>query len=118
MIKKAALALFGLVFAMALITPQKANAQVSLGVTVGPIVRPYAYVAPYPAYGYGYHGSNYYAPGYVYAPSYGYGYYGRGYGYGYRHDGDRYRGGYRGGREGYEHRGYARGYGHGGYGRR
>jgi hypothetical protein len=47
MIKKTVLALFSLVFALALITPAKANAQVV--VRVAP--RPYVYVAPpYPAY--------------------------------------------------------------------
>jgi hypothetical protein len=60
MLKKTALALFGLVFAMALITPPKANAQVVAGVGVAPFVprppygyvvvqpRPYVYVAPPP----------------------------------------------------------------------
>jgi hypothetical protein len=42
MFKKAALALFGLIFSIALITPQKADAQVV--VRVAP--RPYVYVAP------------------------------------------------------------------------
>ena len=60
MLKKTVLALFGLVFAMALITPPKANAQVVAGVGVAPFVprpsygyvvvqpRPYVYVAPPP----------------------------------------------------------------------
>jgi hypothetical protein len=69
MLKKSVAALFGLVFAIALITPPKANAEVVVGVGVG--VRPgYGYVvagprpqiyvatAPYVAY----------APGYVYPP--------------------------------------------------
>lgn len=68
MLKKTVLALFGLVFAMALITPPKASAGVVVGVGVAPFVpapaygyvvqpRPYVYVAPpYVAY----------APRYVY----------------------------------------------------
>ena len=69
MLKKSVAALFGLVFAMALITPTKANAEVAVGVGVGArpgygyVVarpRPYVYVdpAPYMAY----------APEYVYPP--------------------------------------------------
>jgi len=71
MLKKTVLALFGLVFAMALITPPKANAQVVVGAGVAPFVprpaygyvvvqpRPYVYVAPpYVAY----------APRYAYPP--------------------------------------------------
>ena len=62
MLKQTALALFGLVFAMALIIPPKANAQVVVGVGMVPFVprpaygyvvvqpRPYVYVAP-PPYG-------------------------------------------------------------------
>jgi len=69
MVKKTVLALFGLVFAMALIVPAKANAEVVVGVGVGArpgygvvVVhpRPYAYVAPAPYVSYG--------PGYVYPP--------------------------------------------------
>jgi hypothetical protein len=69
MIKKTALALFSLLFALALITPPKANAEVVVGVGVAPrpaygyVVarhRPYAYVAPVPYVAYG--------PGYVYPP--------------------------------------------------
>ena len=108
MMKKAALALFGLIFAVALLTPPKANAQVAFGVTVGPrVVSPYAYVGPAYPYDYGYY-PGYYA-GYGYAPYWG-GYYG---GYGRRYYGYEGRGYYRGG---YDHdRGYARGgYGHGG----
>jgi hypothetical protein len=69
MLKKSILALFGLVFAMALITPPKANAEVVVGVGVGArpaygyVVarpRPYVYVAPAPYVAY--------APGYVYPP--------------------------------------------------
>jgi hypothetical protein len=87
MIKKTVLALFSLVFAMALVAPPKANAAVVVGIGVGPrpaygfVVahpRPYVYVAPAPYVAYG--------PGYV-AP---YVYPGRvvvGYRpYGYRHD--------------------------------
>ena len=44
MLKKTIFALFGLVFAMALIIPPKANAQVVVGVSVVPFV-------PRPAYG-------------------------------------------------------------------
>jgi hypothetical protein len=69
MLKKSMLALFGLVFAMALITPPKANAAVVVGVGVGAspgygyaVARPhpYAYVAPVPYVAY--------SPGYVYPP--------------------------------------------------
>jgi hypothetical protein len=69
MLKKWVAALFGLVFAMALITPPKANAEVAVRVGVGArpgygyVVarpRPYVYVAPAPYMGY--------APGYVYPP--------------------------------------------------
>jgi hypothetical protein len=69
MLKKSLAALFGLVFAMALITPPKANAEVVVGLCVGArpafgvVVarpRPYAYVAPAPYMAY--------APGYVYPP--------------------------------------------------
>jgi hypothetical protein len=68
-LKKSMLALFGLVFAMALITPPKANAEVVIGVGVGArpaygyVIarpRPYVYVAPAPYVAY--------APGYVYPP--------------------------------------------------
>jgi hypothetical protein len=47
MIKKAALALFSLVLGVGMMAPQKANAQVGIGVYVGP--RP-VYVAPHPVY--------------------------------------------------------------------
>jgi hypothetical protein len=69
MLKKSLIALFALVFAMALVTPPKANAAVVVGVGVGVrpgfgvVVaqpRPYAYVAPAPYLAY--------APGYVYPP--------------------------------------------------
>jgi hypothetical protein len=69
MLKKSVAALFGLVFAVALITPPKANAEVVIGVGVGArpaygyvVARPhpYAYVAPAPYVAY--------APGYVYPP--------------------------------------------------
>jgi hypothetical protein len=106
MLKKTVAALFGLVFAMALITPPKANAEVVFGVGVGARPgygyvaarpRPYGYVAPAPYVAY--------APGYVYPPAvypgnvvvgvgYG-GWYGRPYGgryarpYAYRYNGGR-----------------------------
>ena len=69
MVRKSVAALFGLVFAVALITPPKANAEVVIGVGVGArpaygyaVVRPrpYVYVAPAPDAAY--------APGYVYPP--------------------------------------------------
>lgn len=69
MMKKAVLALFGLVFALVLVAPPKANAEVVVGVGVvsrpayGYVVarpRPYVYVAPAPYVAYG--------PGYVYPP--------------------------------------------------
>jgi hypothetical protein len=131
MIKKSVLALFGLIFAIALATPQKANAQVAFGIGVGPVgvnVGP-GYYGPYP--------NCYYAPGYYYPNCAGYvapysvgGYYGgfyghRGYygGRGYYGRGERFEhGGYRGGyaRGGnYAHAGnygHAGGYGRGGYG--
>jgi hypothetical protein len=51
MVKKHLLALFGLVLALTFAVPQKAHAQVSVGVTIGaPVyvhpVRPYVYAAP------------------------------------------------------------------------
>ncbi len=69
MLKKSLLALFGLVFAMALITPPKANAAVIFRVGVGPVVvgnapvvvAPVPYVAPAPYVAY--------EPGYVYPPA-------------------------------------------------
>ncbi len=93
MFKKMLLGLMGLAFCVALAAPQKASAQVVVGVG-RPGVRvvlaapaPYVYAAPVPApyvyapyaypgpyYGYGYRG--YYGHGY-----YGRGYYGRGYGH-------------------------------------
>jgi hypothetical protein len=69
MLKKSVAMLFGLVFAMALITPPKANAEAVVGVGIGArpaygyVVarpRPYVYVAPAPYVAYG--------PGYVYPP--------------------------------------------------
>ena len=97
MLKKSIVALFGLLFAMALITPPKANAAVAVGIGVGPAyvgvgrpyVRPYAYAAPAPIVPAPYVA---YAPGYVYPAVYptvavgygrGYRYYGH-YGYGWR----------------------------------
>ena len=59
MLKKGFLAMFGLLAVLAFATPQKANAQVAIGVTIGgPVYArpvypyPYAYVAPRPAYVY------------------------------------------------------------------
>ena len=51
MVKQSLWALFGLAVALTFATPQKANAQVSVGVTIGaPVyvhpVRPYVYAAP------------------------------------------------------------------------
>jgi hypothetical protein len=69
MFKKTVVALFGLLFAMALITPPKANAEVGIGVGVaarpayGYIAvrpRPYIYVAPAPYVAY--------APAFVHPP--------------------------------------------------
>ncbi len=69
MVKKSVVALFGLLFAMVLITPPKANAAVVVGVGVGArpaygyVVarpRPFGYVAPAPYVAY--------APGYAYPP--------------------------------------------------
>jgi hypothetical protein len=69
MLKKSVAVLFGLVFAMAFITPPKANAQVIVGVGIGArpaygyvVARPhpYGYVAPAPYVAYG--------PGYAYPP--------------------------------------------------
>ncbi len=86
MLKKSLAALFGLVFAMALIAPPKANAEVVIGVGVRPaygyvVARPH-YVAPAPYVAY--------APGYVYPPYVyvGHGYVGREYArpYAYRYD--------------------------------
>ena len=67
MLKKTVAALFGLVFAMVLIAPPKANAEVVVGVRaragygyVAVRQRPYVYVVPAPYVAY--------APGYVYPP--------------------------------------------------
>jgi hypothetical protein len=69
MLKKSVAVLFGLVFAMALITPPKANAEVVIKVGVGSppaygyvVARPhpYGYITPAPYVSY--------APGYVYPP--------------------------------------------------
>jgi hypothetical protein len=93
MLKKSIAALFGLAFAIALIIPPKANAEVVIGVGVRPAYgyvvarpRPYVYVAPAPYVAY--------APGYVYpggvAVGLGYGRtYGRAYArpYAYRYAG-------------------------------
>lgn len=68
MLKKLLIALFGLVLAVALIAPPKANAAVVIGVGARPaygyvVARPhsYPYVAPAPYVAY--------APGYVYPPA-------------------------------------------------
>lgn len=72
MLKRTVAALFGLVFALVLVAPPKANAAVMVGVGVRPAYgypaygyvvarpRPYAYVAPVPYVSC--------APGYVYPP--------------------------------------------------
>ena len=51
MLKKTVIALMALVFAVALVAPAKANAQVSIGVQVGPVVAPppYGYVVVRPS---------------------------------------------------------------------
>jgi hypothetical protein len=71
MFKKSVLALFALVFAVALAAPPKAHAGVAIGVAVAPAYgyveaapQPYVYAAPAPYVEY--------APDYVYAP-YAYG---------------------------------------------
>ncbi|ABF39498.1 hypothetical protein Acid345_0493 [Candidatus Koribacter versatilis Ellin345] len=81
--KKYLFVLFGLILAVAMAAPAKANAQVSFGVSVGtPYAGGYVAVAPYPAYR-GYCASPYYfSSGYCYSPSYYRPYY-RGY---YRHE--------------------------------
>ena len=108
MMKTTMLAMFGLLFAMVLMAPAKANAQVVVGVrpvagvAFGVTVAPAPYVvapAPYAVYG----------PGYVYpAPGVVVGYRPYPYRYGYY---DGWRGGYY---RGYVGHGY---YGHGYYGR-
>lgn len=109
MLKKTMQTMFGLLFAVALVAPSKANAQVvvgvrpgarvAVGVTIGPapyVVAPAPVVvapAPYAVYGPGY---VYSAPrvvvgyrGYPYRYGYGYYPYGRGYGW-YGHGGGHY----------------------------
>lgn len=87
MIKKMALGLFSLVFAMALVAPPKANAAVVVGVGVGPRAgygvvvarpRPYLYVAPAP------YGTGYVYPPYVYPGRVAVGFRPYGYRYGWR----------------------------------
>ncbi len=48
MVKKTIIALLALVIAVLLVAPATANAQVVVGVGVGPVVRPYGYVAVHP----------------------------------------------------------------------
>jgi hypothetical protein len=102
MLKKAALAVFALVLGMTLAAPQKAEAQVHVGVFLGAPVAYGAVVAepaPYysqPAYGY-YNGPYYNGPYYVAPPAPAY--YGGGY-YDY--------GGRREWREGWRHHGHWR----------
>jgi hypothetical protein len=94
MLKKSVAALFGLVFAMALIAPPKASAEVVVGVGVharpgyGYVVarpHPYGFVAPAPyvAYGAGYVYPPAVYPGVVVGLGYGRPY---GYRYGFRHE--------------------------------
>ena len=77
MTKKMVLAMFGLAIALAVASPVKANAEVAIGVNIGPVfARPaygYVYVHPRP---YVYARSYGYAPVYVY-PGYSARYYGR-----------------------------------------
>lgn len=81
MYKKIMLTVMGLIFAVALASPAKANAQVAIGVRVGPpVVRPYVYVGPPYVYGRVYVGPRYYGP-YYYGPRYYPRYYGHPYGY-------------------------------------
>ena len=98
MLKKAALAVFGLVLVVTLMAPHKAVAQVNIGVTIGRpaavvvqpapayVVQPTTYVmfdAPYFAAHYwnsGYHEGYYYGPGVRYRLEHG-----------HRHYDDRYR---------------------------
>jgi hypothetical protein len=76
MTKKLIMSMFSLIFGLALMAPNKANAQVVVG--VGPVVaRPYVYVAPRPYYyrGYAYPyrvyvGPHRYYPYRYYAPRY------------------------------------------------
>lgn len=80
MTKKLVMALFGLIFGLALMAPSKANAQVVVG--VGPVARPYVYVAPRPYYygAYAYPYRVYVGPRRYYRGPYRY-YYGRRYGW-------------------------------------
>jgi hypothetical protein len=82
MLKRTVSALFGLVFALALLIPAKANAEVVVGVGVAgrPVYgyvarrRPYVYVAPAPYVAYGPVYRPYvYVRGYLYAGPRGYG---------------------------------------------
>jgi hypothetical protein len=80
MFRKSLLAVFGLVLALAFVTPEKAHAGVAFGVTIGGpvVVRP-----AYPdAYRYAYAPPIVYPPAYVYPRPYAYGpaLYGRVYG--------------------------------------
>ncbi len=82
MLKRTVSVLFGLVFALALISPPKANAALVVGVGVRPVYgyvaarpRPYVYVAPAPyvAYGAYVHRPYFYGRGYRYGGPRGYG---------------------------------------------
>lgn len=105
MLKKSALALFGLVLAITLMSPPKAAAEVHVGVQIGVPVVPYGAVvvrpAPYVAYGSpyyvatrwnsGYHDGYYWSHGERYRrDDRGYRHYDRG----GRYDRDHYRGHY------------------------
>jgi hypothetical protein len=94
MYKKAALALFGLVFAVALIAPPKATAQIHIGVRIGS-PEPYGMVvvqpAPYVEYDNAYFVSHNWNSGYHEGYYYGHGNRYRRDDRGYRHYDNRYR---------------------------
>lgn len=94
MLKKAALALFGLVFAVTLMTPPKAEAQIHIGVRIGS-PEPYGMVvvqpAPYVAYDDAYFVSHNWNSGYHDGYYYGHGNRYRRDDRGYRHYDNRYR---------------------------
>jgi len=68
MVKKNLFALFGLLLALAFVTPLKAHAQVAIGVTIGGPV----YVRPVRPYPFGYARPFVYPPAYVYPQPYVY----------------------------------------------